>query len=58
MMAVALSSPVSGEIRHDEPMSSHTSWRVGGPAETFFRPADLDDLLEFQVLARGNLKQD
>lgn len=44
MMAVALSSPVSGEIRHDEPMSSHTSWRVGGPAETFFKPADLDDL--------------
>lgn len=47
MMAVAIKGPVSGEIRHGEPMSSHTSWRVGGPAETFFRPANLDDLSFF-----------
>ena len=25
-------------------MSAHTSWRVGGPAETFFKPENLDDL--------------
>jgi UDP-N-acetylmuramate dehydrogenase len=36
-----------GEIRLNEPMSKHTSWRVGGPAETFFIPASLDDLAEF-----------
>jgi len=47
MMAVQISSPVSGEIRHDEPMSLHTSWRVGGAAETFFKPADLEDLSRF-----------
>lgn len=47
MMAVQIKSPVSGEIRHDEPMSRHTSWRVGGPAETYFKPADLDDLSDF-----------
>jgi UDP-N-acetylmuramate dehydrogenase len=38
---------VQGEIRRDEPMSRHTSWRVGGPAEMFFVPAGLDDLALF-----------
>ena len=53
MMAVQVSSPVSGEIRHDEPMSLHTSWRVGGAAETFFKPANLEDLSRFlQQLGR------
>ena len=47
MMAVQINTPVGGEIRHDEPMSRHTSWRVGGPAELFFKPADLDDLSTF-----------
>jgi UDP-N-acetylmuramate dehydrogenase len=47
MMAAQINTAVSGEIRHDEPMSRHTSWRVGGPAETFFKPADLDDLSQF-----------
>jgi UDP-N-acetylmuramate dehydrogenase len=28
-------------------MSRHTSWRVGGPVERFFRPADREDLLAF-----------
>jgi len=36
-----------GELRRNEPMSRHTSWRVGGPAETFFLPAGLDDLAVF-----------
>lgn len=47
MMAAQIDVSVGGEIRHDEPMSRHTSWRVGGPAETFFKPADIDDLSEF-----------
>lgn len=46
-MAAQISTVVSGEIRHDEPMSRHTSWRVGGPAEIFFKPADLEDLSQF-----------
>ncbi len=33
-----------GELRRDEPMSKHTSWRVGGPADEYYIPADLDDL--------------
>lgn len=36
-----------GELRLDEPLASHTSWRVGGPARRLYRPADADDLVEF-----------
>ena len=36
-----------GEIRSDEPMSRHTSWRVGGPADIFFVPASIADLSAF-----------
>ena len=39
--------PVRGELRRNEPLSEHTSWRVGGPAERIFFPADLQDLLSF-----------
>lgn len=36
-----------GTLRHNEPMSRHTSWRVGGPADRFYEPVDLDDLTDF-----------
>ena len=38
---------VRGTIRCDEPMSNHTSWKVGGPARYFFEPADRKDLSAF-----------
>lgn len=38
---------VRGELRRDEPMAKHTSWRVGGPADWYFEPADLPDLQRF-----------
>lgn len=47
MMAAARDLEVHGEIRHAEPMSRHTSWRAGGPAETFFIPASIDGLAGF-----------
>ena len=47
MMAAPKNFLVSGEFRENEPMSRHTSWRVGGAAESFFRPADLEDLSLF-----------
>jgi UDP-N-acetylmuramate dehydrogenase len=47
MMAAESSLSVSGQLLSDEPMSKHTSWRVGGPAEYFFKPADIDDLALF-----------
>lgn len=41
-----------GEIRYNEPLSRHTTWRVGGPAARYFQPADIDDLaLFFKQLA-------
>ncbi len=47
MMAAARDITAQGDIRYDEPMSRHTSWRVGGPAEVFFVPANIEDLAEF-----------
>ena len=38
---------VQGELRPDEPMSRHTSWRVGGTADQFFVPASVEDLQVF-----------
>ncbi len=38
------SSAFKGLLLKNEPMSRHTSWRVGGVADCFYRPADLDDL--------------
>ncbi|MEJ0038840.1 MAG: UDP-N-acetylmuramate dehydrogenase [Gammaproteobacteria bacterium] len=34
-------------VRRDEPMSRHTSWHVGGPAEVYFNPKDRDELASF-----------
>jgi UDP-N-acetylmuramate dehydrogenase len=38
---------VSGVLRTNEPLAKHTSWRAGGAAELYFKPADLDDLSRF-----------
>jgi UDP-N-acetylmuramate dehydrogenase len=35
------------QIRTAEPMARHTSWRAGGLADTWFRPATRQDLIEF-----------
>jgi UDP-N-acetylmuramate dehydrogenase len=34
-------------VRRNEPLSRHTSWHVGGPAELFFIPHDRADLISF-----------
>ena len=34
-------------VRHFEPMSRHTSWRVGGVADLFFQPESVDELRAF-----------
>ncbi|MEO8165105.1 MAG: UDP-N-acetylmuramate dehydrogenase, partial [Betaproteobacteria bacterium] len=36
-----------GELKRDEPMRKHVSWRAGGCAECSYAPADLDDLAIF-----------
>ena len=47
MISLRSIPPLRGEIRENEVMSLHTSWRVGGPADIWFKPADLDDLSRF-----------
>jgi UDP-N-acetylmuramate dehydrogenase len=37
-------SGLRGELRRDEPMRKHVSWRAGGVADRTYAPADLDDL--------------
>jgi len=45
MVAMPLNS-LRGDMKYDEPMSKHTSWRVGGLADQFYTPADVEDLSE------------
>lgn len=46
MEAVNLISPtdIRSEIRYNESMVSHTSWRAGGQVDRYCIPADIDDL--------------
>ena len=53
-MAATDNSRFDAVIRTDEPMARHTSWRTGGNADIWFRPASRAELLEFmQTLAPG-----
>lgn len=48
MMTVAANLfTLRGTLKEREPMSRHTSWRVGGPADRFYEPTDIDDLATF-----------
>lgn len=38
---------IRGLLHAGEPLSRHTSWRVGGPADRYFEPADRADLVAF-----------
>ena len=37
----------AGTILHNEPMSKHTTWRVGGLADVYYSPRCRDELLDF-----------
>src|SRR3989442_2404137 len=43
-------APVKG-VR-GEPMSRHTSWRIGGPADIFLSVATTDDVIEAVLASR------
>jgi UDP-N-acetylmuramate dehydrogenase len=45
--AAAITTDFTGRALFNEPMSRHTSWHVGGPADVFFQPRDADDLAAF-----------
>jgi UDP-N-acetylmuramate dehydrogenase len=40
-------SDIGGELRSDEPMRRHVSWRAGGSVSRAYKPANLDDLQRF-----------
>jgi UDP-N-acetylmuramate dehydrogenase len=46
---------VRGEVRPNEPLSGHTSFRIGGPADALVLPEDRDDLIALlaEVRERG-----
>jgi UDP-N-acetylmuramate dehydrogenase len=47
-MAAALEfHGLHGELRRDEPMGRHVSWRAGGTADRFYVPEDMEDLATF-----------
>jgi UDP-N-acetylmuramate dehydrogenase len=47
MSLAQLSGDWMKRVRRDEPMSKHTSWHVGGPADLYFEPRDVEDLAAF-----------
>lgn len=47
MSMAAEKNMLRGILKHNEPMARHTSWRVGGPADRYYQPADIDDLSMF-----------
>lgn len=46
-MSLPLAAEFSARVRRNEPLSRHTSWHVGGPAEVFFSPRDRAELAAF-----------
>lgn len=43
---------LAGEVRADEPLKRHTSYRIGGPADLFVLPSCVEDVLWTLRLAR------
>ena len=54
MMAMKKHDTYRGELKLNEPMSKHTSWRVGGPADHFYTPADEADLANYIASLPGH----
>lgn len=48
-----IAAEFSSRVRRNEPLSRHTSWHVGGPAEVFFTPRDRKDLIAFLKSLEG-----
>ena len=43
----------SGRIKLNEPMNTHTTFRVGGPADYFVEPANSDEIVRIVAAARA-----
>ena len=44
MMVASNQYAFKGTLQIDEPMAKHTSWKIGGTADKFYTPSDIDDL--------------
>ena len=44
---LSIDAEFESRVKRNEPMSRHTSWHVGGPADVYFSPHDRADLLDF-----------
>jgi len=40
-------SHLKGVLQYNEPLAPYTAWRIGGPAEVYYRPSDQADLAVF-----------
>jgi UDP-N-acetylmuramate dehydrogenase len=47
MRSPDLAPEFATRVLHDVPMSKHTSWHAGGPADLYFNPRDVMDLAAF-----------
>lgn len=45
-MMAAPQQTLRGSLKLNESMARHTTWRVGGTADQYYEPADVDDLAE------------
>ena len=50
--ATELHQVLRGRVRVREPMSKHTTFRLGGAADVFVQPVDVEDLAETIRFAR------
>jgi UDP-N-acetylmuramate dehydrogenase len=46
-VSLAVAPEFALRVRRNEPLSRHTSWHVGGPADVFFNPKDRAELAAF-----------
>lgn len=51
-VAEMLRHVVEGSVKENEPMTRHTSVRIGGAAEIYVEPANLDDVVAVQRIAQ------
>jgi len=45
-------SGFKGDVKFEEPMSFHTSLKIGGPVDIFFAPMDIDSIILVKNIAR------
>jgi len=53
-IAARLREKIAGQVRTDEPMTGHTSFHIGGPADILVIPESLDDIRTVLGFAREN----